>query len=529
MKNKKQLYIFMSYLMTIIFCFNAPVILHAQSGSYLDTIYQAVEGNEEGSSSSYDDNVPAYAGEDDTNTDTGIVIETDDPNAEVTIGDNTPTETSTNTNTNTDTNTNNDEMKHINEVIADMTRIIIGMNMGVTVNTSSFIIIDLDGSGTSTNTNTNTNTNTGSNTSTNTNTGSTTTTNTSTSTSSDTGSNTSTNTSTSSDTGSNTSTSTSTSSDTGSNTSTSTSTSSDTGSNTSTNTSTSSDTGSNTSTSTSTTSDTGSNTSTSTSSDTGSNTSTNTGTDTGTEETVDDLKSKISSNYGVPCIDGSSSFTTRQLQLIDEAFAKLNSKNASAKAFLKTTAGIVRDSVPPNNIEVSTVDDESTMTGYVIDGEKIVHILDKAATLSEQDIKDLEETNGRKFSQEELVQYIEDDFTNTIIHEMTHAYQNAEKEKGNDIIEKWKERFWKSDTEIKDGGITPSSYAQTEPGEDMAECVAFYVNGGGVIYTNTEGKQVFRANDFSGSKMDIERYNWIKENIFNGAEFLDPSDSSISI
>ena len=62
----------------------------------------------------------------------------------------------------------------------------------------------------------------------------------------------------------------------------------------------------------------------------------------------------------------------------------------------------------------------------------------------------------------------------------------------------------------------------------MAECVAFYVTGGGVKYKNADGKEVFRAYDFAGSTMDIERYNWIKYNIFNGVEFLDTNDGTIS-
>ena len=50
----------------------------------------------------------------------------------------------------------------------------------------------------------------------------------------------------------------------------------------------------------------------------------------------------------------------------------------------------------------------------------------------------------------------------------------------------------------------------------------------GVIFEQ-DGKKIYKANNFYGSKMDIERYNWIKDNIFNGVEFLDPSTGPFSL
>ena len=139
----------MSFLMTILFCFQSPAFLMAQSDSYFDTIYQAVDGGE---SSGYNGDVLAN----DPGDGEPLVIETDDPDAKVTIGDEPPSDTDTNTSTGVSTDSGNPdqkEMDHVNEVFSEMTRIIIGMNMGITVDTSSFVLIDLDGSGTNTNTN----------------------------------------------------------------------------------------------------------------------------------------------------------------------------------------------------------------------------------------------------------------------------------------------------------------------------------------------------------------------------------------
>jgi hypothetical protein len=379
------------------------------------------------------------------------------------------------------------------------------MNTGLTINTSSFTVIDLSDDG-------GTDTGSTSSTCTSTCTGSTTSTCTSTCTGSTTSTCTSTCTGSTSDTSTNT--------DTGS--------SSDTSSNT--------DTGSKT--------DTGTNTNpfgddtTVTGSDTGtvsgSETRTNTATDTRTDaEKIEDAKAKIQSTYGIKCTDSTSNFSLRQLELINEALEKLDNGNSSTKSFLRATTEYIREKVVPDNFTSATVEDgqKDTVMGYVIRGETAVHLMDYATVLSESDIKKIEEINNRKFTKSELVKLIEEEFTHTVVHEMTHAFQNSEKAKGNDLIAKWQEKFWNNDKEVKTDGIPPTSYAKTAPYEDMAECVSFYVTGNGILTKNKDGVDVYKCKDFSGTTMDMERYNFIKDNIFNGMEFLDsvPESGGLSI
>lgn len=511
-QNKIHLYIFL--FSAILFALVLPTSLMAQSESYLDTIYRAVNGSN------------TYSSDYETDTEVEVLAETKEESsadsdsvliyAEASNGVDSGVDSGKSTNPVTP-----DGKIDVNIVLSDMTRILIGMNTGLNINTSSFTIIDM-GNGFF---NTDTNTSTGSSTSTAT--SSNTSTNTGTNTNTDTGTTTTT-------TNTDTTTTTSTNTNTGTNTPTD-EPGLNPGTTTTTTTSTSTDTGSNpnpfgedtTVTTTQTTSDT--TTTTNTNTDSGGDTSTGTNED--SKEEIDNLKSKIKSNYSIPVDDGDSKFTVRQLELMDGILGKMKATNSAAvNNFMKATSKIVRDKKLPDNVTVATVDEGNydNVVGYVPMGKTDVHILDRAVTLSEKNIKEMEDINKRKFSQAELVKFIEDDYVHTIIHEMTHAFQNSEKEKGNDIVAKWTEKFWESDTKLKSDGMAPTAYAKTAPYEDMAECVAFYVTGGGVTYKNENGKEVFSAYDFCRTTMDIERYNWIKYNIFNGVEFLNPSDSTVS-
>ena len=491
--KQRKINIFVVLFAAFLFALVLPTSLMAQSESYLDTIYRAVDGSNNTYLSDYE-------------TDTEIYVDAEVSGATAAAPDNTSTSTGTSTNTSSTTSSNpviKDGKIDVNVVLADMTRILIGMNTGLSINTSSFTIIDM-GNGTSTESSTSSST--------------------SGSTSTDTGSTT--------NTGSETNTSPSTSTDSGT---TTTTTATDSGSNTGTTTSPSEDPGLNpgTTTPTSTSTDTGSQTNpfdedttvttTQTTSDTGTTTSTD------SKEEIDNLKAKIESNYGVPVAEGNSNFTVRQLELMDDTFAKMKAKNSTAvNDFMKSTTKIIRDKSFPTDANTETTTNPDNVMGYVVRGETVVHLLDRASTLSEKDITELEKLNKRKFSQAQLVKHVEEDYVHTIIHEMTHAFQNSQAAKGNDIAAKWQAKFWDSETQVKSDGTPPSAYAKTSPREDMAECVAFYVTGGGVKYTNAEGKEVFKANNFAGSTMDIERYNWIKDNIFNGVEFLDPNNGTIN-
>ena len=512
-QNKIHLYIFL--FSAILFALVLPTSLMAQSESYLDTIYRAVNGSN------------TYSSDYETDTEVEVLAETKEESsadsdsvliyAEASNGVDSGVDSGKSTNPVTP-----DGKIDVNIVLSDMTRILIGMNTGLNINTSSFTIIDM-GNGFL---NTDTNTSTGSSTSTAT--SSNTSTNTGTNTNTDTGTTTTT-------TNTDTTTTTSTNTNTGTNTPTD-EPGLNPGTTTTTTTSTSTDTGSNpnpfgedtTVTTTQTTSDT---TTTTTNTNTDSGGDTSTGTNEDSKEEIDNLKSKIKSNYSIPVEDGDSKFTVKQLQLMDEVFAKMKAANSEAvNSFMKATTKIVRDKTVPEDAQSTTVaeEDKENIAGYVIKGKTEVHILDRATTLSEKNIKELEELNKREFSQAHLVKHVEDSYVHTIVHEMTHAFQNDQEAKGNNLVAKWQEKFWESDTKIKSDGIAPSSYAKTAPFEDMAECVAFYVTGGGVKYKNADGKEVFRAYDFAASTMDIERYNWIKYNIFNGVEFLDTNDGTIS-
>ncbi len=532
--KRNKIYLSISLFSAILFALFLPTSLMAQSESYLDTIYRAVNGSN------------TYSSDYETDTDVEVLAET----KEETSADSDTlliyADVSNNGDVGVDTGkTSNpitaDGKIDVNIVLSDMTRILIGMNTGLNINTSSFTIIDMGNGVLNTNTSTSSTTNTGTSTSTTTNTNTSTGTNTNT----DTGT---TSTTTTTTTTTNTNTTTTTSTTTNTSTSTGTNTPTDepglnpgttTTTTTTTTTSTSTDTGSNpnpfgedtTVTTTQTTSDTTTTTTTTTATNTNTGSDTSTGTNEDSKEEIDNLKAKIKSNYSIPVEDGDSKFTLKQLQLMDEVFSKMKAANSEAvNTFMKATTKIVRDKKVPDNATIGTVDDNNRddVAGYVVKGKTEVHILDRAVTLSEKDIKELEDINKCKFSQAELVKSIEEDYVHTIVHEMTHAFQNAQKEKGNDLVAKWQEKFWESDTKIRSDGIAPTSYAKTAPYEDMAECVAFYVTGGGVTYKNENGKEVFAANDFSNTTMDIERYNWIKYNIFNGVEFLDPNSGAIS-
>ena len=51
----------------------------------------------------------------------------------------------------------------------------------------------------------------------------------------------------------------------------------------------------------------------------------------------------------------------------------------------------------------------------------------------------------------------------------------------------------------------------------MAESVAYYVMGGSII--EKDGKKVYSVEGYTNT-MDIDRYNFIKEKIMGGKEYL---------
>ena len=487
------------------FALFSPASLTAQSESYLDTIYRAVNTDgayfsdyETETETEAEPEVEFMAGAANTGSapEAGVDEAKDDKTKAAEEVKNTPI--------------TKDGKIDVNVVLSDMARILIGMNTGLQINTSSFTVIDMGSSDNGTNPSTNPGTdtptdNSGSNSGNN---------NPSDNSGSNSGNNNPTDNS-GSNSGNNTPTDNS-GSNSGNNTP-----SDNPGLNPGTNTPTDNS-GSNS----------GSN------SESGSNPNpfgednSVTPPSSNSAEEIDNLKAKINSTYGIPVEEGDSKFTVKQLELMDATFAMMKAANSTAvNNFMKATTKIIRDKAVPEGFTSATVPESQldNVCGYVTKGKTEAHILDRAANLSEKNIKELEELNKRKFSQTELEEIVEDNYVHTIVHEMTHAFQNSEKEKGNDLVAKWTEKFWESDTKIKSDGIAPSSYAKTAPYEDMAECVSYYVTGGGIKYKNADGKDVFRAYDYTGATMDIERYNWIKDNIFNGTEFLDTANNTVGL
>ena len=563
MKRKQQLTkkSILSLLVAIFFCLSIPFSSMAQSGSYLDTIYQAVEGSDKAISSDYKAAEVTTNAQETPGEDEGTPIVFTEPNSSVTISDD-PPETQQD---GEQPNNQNEELSHVNEVFTNMTRILIGMNMGVNIDTSSFTLINLDGSSdtaTPTNTNTDTGSSTSSDTGSSTDTGSSS--SSSTDTDTDTGDNTDTGSSSSTDTNTGTDSGddddTDTGSDTGSSTSSDTDSDSDTDTGSSSETKTDTDTGSSTGSATdtdtdddddtdtdtgsSTGSDTGSNTGTNTGSqtsvdtdvDTGSSTGTNTNTGTSTsvsEETEDDLKARISSLYGIKCTDGDNAFTVRQLQMIDEVLSKLNKANSEeAKEFLHSTTEIIRESACPDDVQTQTVQDKNDVAAYVNNNETKIHLLDRATYLTQSEINLIQDNNPDiLLTESRLKSKLEYSFAQTVAHEMTHCYQHSQAKKGNDVIAAWQEKFWQNENQIKTDGVPPSSYARTAPYEDMAESVGYYIMGG-IITKDSKGNDIYKTRDgLFIYTMDVERYNYIKDNIFGGVEFSDsaPTNGGISI
>lgn len=450
--------------------------------SYLDSIYQAVSG-ESGTSALEPETPPSEVG--------GVVIDTDDSNATVTVGSEPGTSTDTDAVQDTATDTgngtaNNEELQHINVVLNDMTRILIGMNMGVPIDTSKFTIIDLLGGSTSTEEDTDTSTST------------------STSSSTDTQTETSSDTETSTDVDTDTVPNT----DTDTNINTDTTPTDEPGLNPDT-----PDTGG----------DAGSDTNTATSSDTNSDTSIDTGTENSVDnntdpEAISELKSLIKSKYGITCTDGTAKFTVTQLRLMAETLEKL------PPDFRACTTEFIRDN------KKSDAEEDSDVAGYVIRPESKVHILDRAVTFTSDIIEGYENLNG-PCSDEKLRKWLEFEYLQTLVHEMTHCLQHKDFDEENtvynDVTRAWEETFWPGGN-IK--GQSVSSYGNTKFQEDMAECVAMYV-AGGVILKDENGTEYFKTNSpfVSSSKMDIERYNFIKNNIMGGKEFITEHYGSTTI
>ncbi|MBF0410566.1 MAG: hypothetical protein HQM10_24685 [Candidatus Riflebacteria bacterium] len=189
-------------------------------------------------------------------------------------------------------------------------------------------------------------------------------------------------------------------------------------------------------------------TNTNTSSSTSTSTSTNTSTD-----TINGLKAEMRSKYGISANDGSSSWSLRQLQEANKVLATLPQK------FLTSTKSIKRDAVfqSPN------------VLGYVQMGIPEVHMLNSSC--------------------------YQGTFQGTLVHEMTHCFQSENPQAYYDF----KNTFWSGG---RQNSSSVSSYGNTQPIEDMAECVRMYWQAGSAMKARYP-----------------DRYEFIKNRVMDGKEF----------
>jgi hypothetical protein len=242
-----------------------------------------------------------------------------------------------------------------------------------------------------------------------------------------------------------------------------------------------------------TTTDTSTNTDTST--DTTTDTSTSTATDTGTDDPIDEQKAVMDSNYSIEAVDGTSTWSESQLKLANELLETMPS------SFRGCTDEIIRDGEPPEGAPEGAA-------GYVTFYERRVHMLDSSTKLSQALLDSMTATLGRPPTTEEQLVQLKFQFKKTIAHEMTHCFQNTYPE----VYREWQAQFWPGD---KITGSCPSNYGKTLPYEDMAESVALYIMGGRI-------ENGFFITAY-GTKMDMDRYNFVKNKVLNGKEYLKPT------
>jgi len=207
---------------------------------------------------------------------------------------------------------------------------------------------------------------------------------------------------------------------------------------------------------------------------------------------IAELKTKLQDKYNVIASDGDGSkWSEFQLEATNTALNSLPTK------FRQATEQIYRDKSAPEGAPAGA-------QAYVKFGEKKIHMLDACTQLSQAKFDSMKQQLGRDPTIEEQQNEVKIQFQYTLVHEMTHCFQNKYPEK----LTEWKAKFW------PDGKITgdcPTAYGKTLFYEDMAESVACYWLGGRI-----EGNSFITA---YGTKMDLERYNFIKEFVMSGQEF----------
>ena len=206
------------------------------------------------------------------------------------------------------------------------------------------------------------------------------------------------------------------------------------------------------------------------------------------------VRSAIKAKYGISALDGQNQvWSENQLRAADEAFASLPS------SFRKCTDTVYRDG-PPYDPRIPP-----SAAAYVIVPQHKVHMLDLSAQMTQGAYNSLMAAYGRAPTKDEQMAYLKHNYKRTLVHEMTHCFQNTYPQ----VMQTWSSKFWPGGRLT---GQCPTGYGRTQPVEDMAESVATYWTGGSI----RNGVFVSR----SGTVMDLERYNFIKKYIMDGKEYL---------
>ncbi|MBU1107866.1 MAG: hypothetical protein KKB51_14425 [Candidatus Riflebacteria bacterium] len=205
------------------------------------------------------------------------------------------------------------------------------------------------------------------------------------------------------------------------------------------------------------------------------------------------VRDAIKTKYGISAIAGQNQdWSENQLRAADEAFASLPT------SFRRCTDTVYRDG-PPYDPRIPP-----SAAAYVIVPQHKVHMLDLSAQMTQGAYNSMMAAYGRAPTQAEQMAYLKHNYKRTLVHEMTHCFQNSYPQ----VAQNWSRTFWPNGRLT---GQCPTGYGRTQPVEDMAESVATYWTGGSIK------NGVFVSK--SGATMDLERYNFIKKYIMDGKEY----------
>jgi hypothetical protein len=200
------------------------------------------------------------------------------------------------------------------------------------------------------------------------------------------------------------------------------------------------------------------------------------------------MRSYIQQKYGISCTDGDqANWSINQIKAADEAFESL------PEFFRNATQVVYRDGPAPSFAP-------PTVLGYVIVPQRKIHMMDLSTKMTQSLYNALTAAYGRPPTQEEQLYALKRNFQGTLVHEMTHCFQNTYPQ----VYQSWKNTF--------NCSSSPTGYGKTQPAEDMAESVRVYWSGGKI----QNGKFISNG----GIQMDLDRYEFIKAHIMKGKEFL---------